>query len=42
MNTIEITLQDGSIARWVIPDNKVDEVTNAIENVIGEPDTMVA
>jgi len=41
-NTIEIELEDGTIARWVIPADRVDEVYLAIEDVIGEPDTIKA
>jgi len=39
-NTIEIELSDGTIARWVIPEDKVDAVTDAIEKILGEPDTI--
>lgn len=39
MNTIEIELDDGTVARWVVPANKADEVYLAIEAILGQPDT---
>lgn len=38
-NTLQLDLSDGTSARWVIPEDKVDDITKAIESVIGQPDT---
>lgn len=38
MNTIEITLSDGTVANWNITDDLIaDEVCNFIENLVGQP-----
>jgi hypothetical protein len=39
-NTIEIELADGTIARWVIPEDSVDDVTFALEMLLGPADTV--
>jgi hypothetical protein len=40
MNTIEIELEDGTISRWEVSEDKIDEVTDALERIIGQPDTI--
>ena len=41
-NTIEITFDDGSMARWAIAsDEAVDRVVAAIVRLVGSPDSQV-
>lgn len=43
--TVEVTLPDGTVARWALnetDDRTVDRLTCAIENVIGRADTIIA
>lgn len=40
MNTIELELEDGTIARWIVPEDKIDEVNKAIEAILGAPETI--
>lgn len=37
---IEVTYEDGSVARWAIPAD--DDRIDAVEAVLGDPDTIVA
>lgn len=47
---VEVVLPDGSVARWaretevdgetVIDDDTIDALTDAIERVLGSPDTL--
>ena len=42
--TVEVTLPDGTVARWAqeeTDDRTVDRVLAAIESVIGKPDTII-
>lgn len=40
MHYIEITFEDGSVARWAVSgDADIDRATAALEGVIGRPDT---
>lgn len=46
---VEITLPSGTIARWAVPCDlhratdaeKLDALTDAIEGVLGQPDTLL-
>ena len=40
-NTINLELKDGTSARWNVPEEKVDELSNAIERVLGQPNTLL-
>jgi hypothetical protein len=39
MNTLELQLADGTTARWVVPEDKIDLITIVIESTIGKPET---
>lgn len=42
MNYVEITMSDGTVARWAIEsDDKTDAVAVAIEEIVGKPDTII-
>lgn len=41
--TVEITLPDGTVARWALletDERTIDRLTDAIESIIGQPDTI--
>lgn len=46
---VEVTLPSGSIARWAVPCDlhvgqdaeKLDALTDAIEAILGQPDTLL-
>lgn len=41
--TVEIALPDGSVSHWALPeadDRTVDRLTDAVEAIIGRPDTI--
>lgn len=40
---VEVQLGDGTVARWALvnaDEETVDRLTNAIESIIGKPDTL--
>jgi hypothetical protein len=41
-NYLELTLSDGTVARWVIPSDALADIVSArIEEIIGAPDTII-
>lgn len=41
MNTLEIQLDDGTMAVWRINDGQVDDIVSLIEELLGKPDIRV-
>ena len=37
---LEVELEDGTVARWFIPESRVNDILDCLTTRLGEPETM--